>query len=84
MKIFKSWIFNGCLLALIIFSISLFNHDLAFKASGVIGGLLVILAMVFSGALNSGDRLRANNVRETKEERIQRVDMSGVFFKLRW
>ncbi|WP_198022986.1 DUF5316 family protein [Paenibacillus zanthoxyli] len=48
---------------------------------GLCVGVPIILAMIFSGSLNSGDRLRSNYSRETQDERNQRFDWSGTLFK---
>ena len=40
--------------------------------SGLLGGIFIVSAMLMSGAIASGDRMRANLATETKEDRNKR------------
>ncbi|WP_162551230.1 DUF5316 family protein [Paenibacillus tepidiphilus] len=82
MRLFYKSLFYGFSFAFIIFIISWFDPKLAITISGFLGGGLLILAMIFSGSLNSGDRLRANYSRESNEERNVRFEVTGTFLKL--
>ncbi|WP_421617052.1 DUF5316 domain-containing protein [Brevibacillus sp. TJ4] len=52
----------------------LLTNDLFFivKLSGSAGLLCFLLSAVFTGSLNSGDRIRANDATESKEDRRTR------------
>ncbi|WP_164553396.1 DUF5316 domain-containing protein [Brevibacillus marinus] len=60
---------------------SLVAHNLwiTVTISGIIGVVCILLSAIFTGALTSGDRLRANHATETSEDRRIRVNWA---FKL--
>jgi hypothetical protein len=84
MKIIKSFLFIGFISALfVLLTAFIFNNiTFALKTSGCIGGGLLLLAAVLSGALVSGDRMRANTYSESSSERVNRVNASGILIKL--
>jgi hypothetical protein len=83
MKILRSQLIIGIIVALLTFTLSMvISRSFALKISGTIGGGLLFLAFIFSGSLNSGDRLRANYSRENNQEREERFNLAGIFFKL--
>ncbi|WP_187355265.1 DUF5316 family protein [Paenibacillus tengchongensis] len=82
MTVLRSFLFYGVIIASVISFISLFDQGLAMTISGFLGGGLLILAMVFSGSLNSGDRMRANYSRENYKERNERFKMTEACLKL--
>ena len=63
-------------IALLLFTVliaTIFNDIyLIVDISGGIGALSILLSMIFSGSLVSGDNLRANHPIETKEDRRNR------------
>ncbi|WP_159065823.1 DUF5316 domain-containing protein [Gorillibacterium timonense] len=80
-RIFRSTLFYGVVVVLASLLLAQFNPQLAIRLTGLCAGVPIILAMIFSGSLNSGDRLRANYSRETQSERDQRYYLSGALFK---
>jgi hypothetical protein len=54
------------------------DEHLFLNLTGWTGLSALIIAMVFSGALVSGDRLRLNTSIETKKERDSRFNVSGI------
>jgi hypothetical protein len=50
------------------------------NAFAVVGGAAWLFGAVCSGALLSGDRIRANHATETAEDRKQRLKWAGRFF----
>ncbi|XRG81074.1 DUF5316 domain-containing protein [Rossellomorea sp. GAMAL-10_SWC] len=42
--------------------------------TGVIGVVFIVLSMLFSGSMVSGDRMRANYSFESKEDRHERLE----------
>lgn len=71
----------GIILSIIgvLLSIILWGTDNAYLITGGIGLLFIGLAMVFSGSLVSGDRMRANFATESAEDRRNR---NSVTFRL--
>ncbi|GED33911.1 DUF5316 domain-containing protein [Brevibacillus centrosporus] len=49
------------------------NLSIAVVISGITGAISILLSAIFTGSLNSGDRLRANHAIETREDRRTRI-----------
>lgn len=81
-KIRKSGLFYGLLLMLVFLIIRPFNEAFVHTYAGIAGGGLCLLAMVFSGSLNPGDRMRANFHTESSEDRRNRISLSGFVLGL--
>jgi len=56
----------------VVLSILIWGTEKAHLLSGMLGGLFIISALLMSGAMASGDRMRANFASETKEDRNER------------
>ncbi|QSB09160.1 DUF5316 domain-containing protein [Lysinibacillus sp. FSL K6-0057] len=56
----------------VICSILIWGKEEAHLLSGLLGGIFIVSAMLMSGAIASGDRMRANLATETKEDRNER------------
>lgn len=56
----------------VICSILIWGMEEAHLLSGLLGGIFIVSAMLMSGAIASGDRMRANLATETKEDRNER------------
>ncbi|AMO33866.1 DUF5316 domain-containing protein [Lysinibacillus sp. fkY74-1] len=56
----------------VVFSILIWGTEKAHFLSGLVGGILIIFALLMSGSMGSGDRMRANFATETKEDRDER------------
>jgi hypothetical protein len=70
----------GCaILALFLDDLSLFV-----TLTGGIGVVCVLLSMIFSGALVSGDRMRANHATESAEDRRVRIRWTLVLGMIGW
>ena len=71
----------GILLSIIgvLLSIIIWGLDNAYLITGGIGLLFIGLAMIFSGSLVSGDRMRANFATESADDRRKR---NSVTFRL--
>jgi hypothetical protein len=84
MKLLKSYTFIGLVTALIVVFITLCMNQLSLAKTilGYIGGGSLLLGAVISGALVSGDRMRANTSSEDNETRNSRMKVSGSFLKL--
>lgn len=61
-----------------ILSLILGSYTFFSQATGWIGFSALILGAVLSGALVSGDRMRLNTAIETKQDRKNRIDISGT------
>ncbi|WP_425341204.1 DUF5316 domain-containing protein [Brevibacillus borstelensis] len=59
-----------------IWAILVNNSFIIVQNSGIVGIICILLSAIFSNALNSGDRIRANHSSETKEDRQTRVRWS--------
>ncbi|MCM3782569.1 DUF5316 domain-containing protein [Neobacillus mesonae] len=81
MKIFKSFFFYGMVVAFVLLLSSLVWTQNVIKISGGIGVAALVLALVMSGSLVSGDRYRGNYGKETTEERNERMGVSFGFIK---
>ena len=57
------------------------DYKLAQKVTGIIGGLCLLVAIIFSGALNNGDRTRGNNSTDSREDREERARVIGHLLK---
>lgn len=77
MKSAKLSLLSGLIVTLILFILSLFlNSGFSQRISGYIGLILIISTIVTSGALISGDRQRANDNRETTNDKKERDNIS--------
>ncbi|MGY4795477.1 DUF5316 domain-containing protein [Lysinibacillus fusiformis] len=56
----------------VICSILIWGKEEAHLLPGLLGGIFIVSAMLMSGAIASGDRMRANLATETKEDRNER------------
>jgi len=56
----------------VICSILIWGTEEAHLLSGLLGGIFIVSAMLLSGAIASGDRMRANFATETNEDRSER------------
>ncbi|MFM9534129.1 MULTISPECIES: DUF5316 family protein [Lysinibacillus] len=56
----------------VIGSILIWGKEEAHLLSGLLGGIFLVSAMLMSGAMASGDRMRANFATETNEDRNER------------
>lgn len=56
----------------ILLSIILWGMDKAYLVTGGIGFIFIVISMVMSGSMVSGDRMRANFATESVEDRKER------------
>lgn len=70
-KLLRSPLLWGVLTSLLLTGVAylLPDYPLLLKATGWIGGICLLISMVLSGSLVSGDRARANYTHESKEDR---------------
>ncbi|HBT71557.1 MAG TPA: hypothetical protein DEB37_04585 [Lysinibacillus sp.] len=59
----------------VVCSIFIWGTEQAHLLSGILGGVFIFVSIVMSGAIASGDRIRANLATETKEARNERNRM---------
>jgi len=76
------YLFIGTILSIIGVSISmlLWGMERAYFISGIIGCALIVIAMIMSGSMVSGDRMRANLATETREHRDERNKFTANSF----
>lgn len=76
------YLFTGTILSIIGVSISmlLWGMGRAYFISGIIGCVLIVIAMIMSGSMVSGDRMRANIATETREHRNERNKFTANSF----
>jgi hypothetical protein len=84
MKLLKVPFLTGVTLSLIYGLIAFIMSDPKFllKLTGWSAAITLGLAMIFSGALVSGDRMRANTYSEQAEDRKTRINLSGIMLYL--
>ena len=84
MKLLKLPFLSGIALSGIfgLLAIVLDEANLLLKLTGWTGLLTLGLAMIISGALVSGDRMRANTKREQAEDRRTRIHLSTIMLYL--
>ncbi|NBD24650.1 DUF5316 domain-containing protein [Paenibacillus glycinis] len=71
----------GLLAALIIAALSfLIDRDFSQKAAGYLGLGLIIITVIISGALVSGDRQRANDFTESRADKKWKNNFAGACF----
>lgn len=81
MKLAKLSLLSGFIVTLVIFILSLFlNSGFSQRLSGCIGLILIITTIITSGALITGDRQRANDSRETTNDKKHRDSISIACF----
>lgn len=75
-------LFIGTILSSIGVSISilLWGMERAYFISGIIGCVLIVIAMIMSGSMVSGDRMRANLATETRKHRDERNKFTANSF----
>ncbi|AVK85338.1 hypothetical protein C3943_18300 [Lysinibacillus sp. B2A1] len=76
------YLFIGTILSIIGVSASmlLWGMERAYFISGIIGCILIVVAMIMSGSMVSGDRMRANFATETREHRDERNKFTANSF----
>ena len=72
----------GTMIGVVLLLIGLISNDwsIVTKLFGYLGFGSVGLAAIFSGALISGDRIRANNATESKEDNLKRNRWANHLF----
>ncbi|MEY4479591.1 MAG: hypothetical protein RLZZ267_269 [Bacillota bacterium] len=75
---------SGVVLSILFGLIALVFDDatILLQLTGWSGAITLGLAMVFSGALLSGDRMRANTYSEQVDDRKTRINLSGIMLYL--
>lgn len=70
------YFYIGIILSIIgvLFSLFIAGIKNASLITGVIGVVFIVLSMLFSGSMVSGDRMRANYSSESKEDRLERLE----------
>ncbi|MCL1699553.1 DUF5316 domain-containing protein [Lysinibacillus sp. Bpr_S20] len=56
----------------VLISIILWGMEKSYLVSGTVGCIFIVISMIFSGAMVSGDRMRANFATETTDHRDER------------
>ena len=84
MKVLKVPFLTGVILCLFYGFIALIMRDpgLLLKLNGWSGAITLGLAMIFSGAFVSGNRMRANTYSEDAADRKTRINLSGIMLHL--
>ena len=76
----------GVLLSLcgLFMSMILWGMEKIFIIPGTVGCIFIVISMVFSGSLASGDRMRANLATETTEHRDERhkITINSLYIAL--
>ena len=82
-KLLRSPLLWGVIASLMIILFALIVQDLAWvqKGTGILGGLPLLLAIILSGSLISGDRMRANYNTESQKERADRASATWHLLK---
>ncbi|WP_219838186.1 DUF5316 domain-containing protein [Paenibacillus sp. R14(2021)] len=81
MKLAKYSFLSGVLLSFILFVLKFFtNHDVIQRVSGYIGLALIVFTVITSGAMISGDRQRANDRIEDRNDKKQRENTAMACF----
>ncbi|MGE7998350.1 DUF5316 domain-containing protein [Lysinibacillus sp. NPDC093190] len=56
----------------VLISMILWGMEKIYLVSGTVGCIFIVISMIFSGSMVSGDRMRANIATETTEHRDER------------
>ncbi|MBC8081465.1 MAG: DUF5316 domain-containing protein [Gorillibacterium sp.] len=82
-KLLRSPLLWGVIASLLIILVSSVVQDLTWvlKGTGIIGGLCLLVVIIISGSLNSGDRTRANWNTENHKDREDRARVTGYLLK---
>ncbi|MFJ8090662.1 DUF5316 domain-containing protein [Lysinibacillus sp. NPDC095746] len=56
----------------VLISMMLWGMEKIYLVSGAVGCIFIVISMIFSGSMVSGDRMRANIATETTEHRDER------------
>ncbi|MGE8004978.1 DUF5316 domain-containing protein [Lysinibacillus sp. NPDC093216] len=60
----------------VLISMMLWGMEKVYLVSGTVGCIFIVISMIFSGAMVSGDRMRANFATETTEHRDERNNIT--------
>ncbi|MEY9972080.1 H+/Cl- antiporter ClcA [Lysinibacillus sp. RC46] len=60
----------------VLISMMLWGMEKVYLVSGAIGCIFIVISMIFSGSMVSGDRMRANFATETTEHRDERNNIT--------
>ncbi|MGE7948983.1 DUF5316 domain-containing protein [Lysinibacillus sp. NPDC093688] len=68
----------------VLISIILWGMEKSYLVSGTVGCIFIVISMVFSGSMASGDRMRANFATETTEHRNERnkITINSLYIAL--
>lgn len=76
----------GVLLSLcgVLISMIIWGMEKIYLVSGTIGCIFIVISMIFSGSMVSGDRMRANFATETTEHRDERnkITLNSLYIAL--
>ncbi|GAB0168266.1 DUF5316 domain-containing protein [Lysinibacillus sp. CTST325] len=65
-------------------SMILWGMEKLYLVSGTVGCIFIVISMIFSGSMVSGDRMRANFAAETTEHRDERntISLNSLYIAL--
>jgi len=68
----------------VLISMMLWGMEKIYLVSGAVGCIFIVISMIFSGSMVSGDRMRANIATETTEHRDERnkITLNSLYIAL--